>query len=163
MISNILRRCVLFVAVGLLVGTSLVTYSAEPNDIVKYRQSIMLSQRGHLAAATAIIHGKVAFKDHLSNHVKSLEATVKTIPNLFPKDSNTDDTKAQDAVWKNNAEFLKRAKVAREKAHALTKAVASGDKKNYAPRLKDLQDACKACHKDFRKEEAAVVPKASGA
>ena len=66
-------------------------------------------------------------------------------------------------MWKNNAEFLKRAKVAREKAHALAKAVASGDKKNYAPRLKDLQEACKSCHKDFRKDEAIVAPKVSGA
>ena len=147
------RPCFLFTSVWLLLGASLAAYAAEPEDIIKYRQSVMLSQRAHMAAATAIIQGKVDFKDQLGHHVKSLEATTKDIPSLFPKDSDFGDTKALDAVWKNNAEFLKSAKNAREKSQALAKTVAAGDTKNYAPRLKELQEACRSCHKDFRKEE----------
>ena len=147
------RHWFLFSSIWLLLGASLATYAAEPEDIIKYRQSVMLSQRAHMAAATAIIQGKVDFKDQLSHHVKSLEATTKDIPALFPKDSDFGDTKALDAVWKNNTEFLKSAKNAREKSQALAKTVASGDTKNYAPRLKELQEACRSCHKDFRKEE----------
>lgn len=147
------RRCFLFSSIWLLLGPSLAAYAAEPEDIIKYRQSVMLSQRAHMAAATAIIQGKVDFKDQLGHHVKSLEATTKDIPSLFPKDSDFGDTKALDAVWKNNAEFLKSAKNAHEKSQALAKTVASGDTKNYAPRLKELQEACRSCHKDFRKEE----------
>lgn len=147
------RRCFLFGSIWLLLGTSLAAYAAEPEDIIKYRQSVMVSQRAHMAAATAIIQGKVDFKDQLGHHVKSLEATTKDIPSLFPKDSDFGDTKALDAVWKNNAEFLKSAKNAREKAQALAKTVAAGDTKNYAPHLKELQEACRSCHKDFRKEE----------
>ena len=147
------RPCFLFTSVWLLLDASLAAYAAEPEDIIKYRQSVMLSQRAHMAAATAIIQGKVDFKDQLGHHVKSLEATTKDIPSLFPKDSDFGDTKALDAVWKNNAEFLKSAKNAREKSQALAKTVAAGDTKNYAPRLKELQEACRSCHKDFRKEE----------
>ncbi len=147
------RHWFLFSSIWLLLGASLATYAAEPEDIIKYRQSVMLSQRAHMAAATAIIQGKVDFKDQLSHHVKSLEATTKDIPSLFPKDSDFGDTKALDAVWKNNTEFLKSAKNAQEKSQALAKTVASGDTKNYAPRLKELQEACRSCHKDFRKEE----------
>ncbi len=147
------RHWFLFSSIWLLLGASLATYAAEPEDIIKYRQSVMLSQRAHMAAATAIIQGKVDFKDQLSHHVKSLEATTKDIPTLFPKDSDFGDTKALDAVWKNNTEFLKSAKNAQEKSQALAKTVASGDTKNYAPRLKELQEACRSCHKDFRKEE----------
>lgn len=143
----------LFTCIGLLLGANLAAQAAEPEDIIKYRQNVMLSQRAHMAAATAIIEGKVDFKDQLGHHVKSLEATTNAIPSLFPKDSDFGDTKALDAVWKNNAQFLKSAKNAQEKSRALAKTVASGDTKNYAPRLKELQEACRSCHKDFRKEE----------
>ena len=149
----IFRRCFFFTAVWFLVSAGATTHAAEPEDIIKYRQSVMLSQRAHMAAATAIIQGKVDFKNQLGHHVKSLEATTKDIPSLFPKDSDFGDTQALDAVWKNNAEFLKSAKNAREKSQALAKTVAAGDIKNYAPRLKELQEACRSCHKDFRKEE----------
>lgn len=147
------RYTTLFTRVCLLLGTSIVTHAAEPEDLIKYRQSVMLSQRAHMAAATAIIEGKVEFKDQLVDHVKALEATTKMIPSLFPAGSNLGDTKALESVWKNNAEFLKRAKTTQEKSQALAKAVTSADTAHYGVLLKDLLDACKSCHKDFRAKE----------
>ena len=42
---------------------------------------------------------------------------------------------------------------AQEKSQALAKAVASGDAPQYGPLRKDLLDACKAWHKDFRAKQ----------
>jgi cytochrome c556 len=143
-------------AAGLLLGTGLVAHAAEPtpaDEIVKYRQAVMKSQAAHMAAAAAIIQGKVAFKDHLAAHVNALEATTMEIDKLFPKGSDMGDTKALGEVWSNNDEFQKRAKDAQQKSAALAKAVAAGDTPNYGARLKDLLEACKSCHKDFRKKE----------
>lgn len=143
-------------AAGLLLGTGLVAHAAEPSpadEIVKYRQAVMKSQGGHMAAAAAIIQGKVAFKDQLADHVKSLEATTRDLNVLFPKGSDMGDTKALGEVWSNNEEFQKRAKDAQQKSTALAKAVAASDSQNYGARLKDLLEACKSCHKDFRKKE----------
>ena len=72
---------------------------------------------------------------------------------MFPKDSDFGDTKALDAVWQKNADFQKLAKIAAQKSDALAKTVATGDSKSYAARFKELSDSCKACHKDYRKEE----------
>lgn len=137
----------------LLLSANLVTHAAEPEDVIKYRQSIMMSQRAHMAAATAIIEGKVDFNDQLVDHVRALEATTKIIAGLFPEGSDLGDTKALASVWKNNAEFVKRAKHTQEKSQTLAKAVSSGDSAQYGTLLKDLLDACKACHKDFRAKE----------
>jgi cytochrome c556 len=126
--SRICQR-ILFASVCLVAG---VAFAAEPEDIIKYRQSVMKANGAHMAAAGAII---------------------KDINSLFPKDSDFGETKALDAVWKNSADFQKRARDSAQKADALTKAVAAGDSKNYAARFKELSDSCKACHKDFRKEE----------
>lgn len=143
-------------AAVLLLGTGLTAHAAEPgpaDEIVKYRQAVMKSQGGHMAAAAAIIQGKVAFKDQLADHVKALEATTRDLNSLFPVGSDVGDTKALGEVWSNNDEFQKRAKDAQQKSAALAKAVAAGDTQNYGARLKETLDTCKSCHKDFRKKE----------
>ena len=147
------RHRILVTSACLLVGVPLTAQAAEPEDIIKYRQQVMKSQSAHMAAAAAIIQGKVDFKNQLGDHTKALQATSRNIAGLFPKDSDFGDTNALDAVWKNSADFQKRAKDVRAKADALAKAVAANDTKNYGARFKELSDSCKACHKDFRKEE----------
>ena len=141
---------ILFASACLMATTA---FAAEPEDIIKYRQTVMKANGAHMAAAGAIINGKVDFKNQLGDHTKALLAINKDINSLFPKDSDFGETKALDAVWKNNADFQKRAKDAGQKADALAKTVAAGDSKKYAASFKELSDSCKACHKDFRKEE----------
>jgi len=145
-----ISHCILFASVCLVAGAA---FAAEPEDIIKYRQSVMKANGAHMAAAGAIINGKVDFKGQLGDHAKALQAINKDINSLFPKDSDFGETKALDAVWKNNADFQKRAKDSAQKANALAKTVAAGDSKNYGARFKELSDTCKACHKDYRKEE----------
>jgi cytochrome c556 len=128
-------------------------FAAESEDIIKYRQNVMKAQGAHLAAAAAIVQGKVDFKNQLAGHVQALQVTTKDIPSLFPKGSDFGETKALDAVWQKNAEFQKLAKDTQQKVEALAKAVAANDSANYGARFKDVADSCKACHKDFRKEE----------
>jgi len=145
-----ISHCILFASFCLVAGAA---FAAEPEDIIKYRQSVMKANGAHMAAAGAIINGKVDFKGQLGDHAKALQAINKDINSLFPKDSDFGETKALDAVWKNNADFQKRAKDSAQKANALAKTVAAGDSKNYGARFKELSDTCKACHKDYRKEE----------
>jgi cytochrome c556 len=145
-----ISHCILLVSAYLLAGTAV---AAESEDIIKYRQNVMKSNGAHMAAAAAIINGKVDYKGQLGDHARALQAINKDINSLFPKDSDFGETKALDAVWEKNADFQKLAKTAAQKADALAKTVAAGDSKNYAARFKELSDSCKACHKDFRKEE----------
>lgn len=127
--------------------------AAEPEDIIKYRQNTMKANGAHMAAMGAIINGKVDYKGQLADHARAVQAISKDIPGLFPKDSDFGDTKALDGVWGKRAEFEKRAKDAREKSDALAKLIAGGDNKAIGAKFKELSDSCKACHKDFRKEE----------
>src|SRR4030065_2742046 len=91
-------------------------FAAEPEDIIKYRQSVMKANGAHMAAAGAIINGKVDFKGQLGDHATALQAINKDINSLFPKDSDFGETKALDAVWQKNADFQKRAKTAAQQA-----------------------------------------------
>lgn len=146
------RGMVVVVAYVLSAGVAARAADASPDDIVKYRKAVMKSQREHLAAATAIIQGKVPYAKHLGDHVKSLEASTAIATELFPEGSDAGDTGALSAVWTEKSDFQKRAKDTQQYASALAKTVAAGDTGHYAARLKDLQESCKSCHKDFRKE-----------
>lgn len=151
------RSKIIVSAAMLLIGIGNIAHAADTmsaEEIVKYRQSVMLSQRGHMAAAAAIIQGKVDFKDQLMVHAKALEGTTKDLTSLFPdRTSDIGETKALKEVWTNKDEFRKRAKDAQQKAAALAQAVSTGDSMSYGERLKDLSETCKACHKDFRKKQ----------
>jgi cytochrome c556 len=138
----------------LLAGMAAATvFAAEPEEIIKYRKNVMKANGGHMAASAAIVTGKVGYQGDLAEHARALAAINKDVAALFPKDSDFGDTDALDAVWSKNAEFKKRAGDAKAKSEAFVKAVASRDQSKIAAGFKDLNDACKACHKDFRKEK----------
>jgi len=138
-------------AFAALLATTAVAES-EPEDIIKYRQNVMKANGAHMAAAGAILQGKVAYKNDLTYHAKALQAINSNIPALFPAGSDFGDTKALDSAWSKRADFEKRAKDTKTKADAFAKA-AGGDPKAALGKFKELSDSCKACHKDFRKEE----------
>ena len=138
----------------LLLGTSItVLAQSQSEDIIKYRRNVMKSNGAHAAAANAILQGKVDYKNQLADHAKALENVNKDIPSLFPKGSESGDTKALPAIWENRAEFEKRANDAKQKSAEFAKAAMTGDTQVATAKFKELSDACKSCHKDFRKEE----------
>lgn len=145
------RQRLLWAVAGLVAAAT--AHAAEPQDIIDYRVANMKASAGHMAAANAIIRGKVDYKNQLADHARALQALNRDVAALFPKDSDFGDTRALDAVWSRSAEFQKRAQDARARVDAFAKAVAAGDSRSYATRFGELNDACKACHKDFRKEE----------
>lgn len=144
------HKPLLLAASALLALATLSAHAADPDDLVKYRQNVMNANGGLMGASNALIQNKVPFKEELAANAKALEALNKDLPALFPKGSNVGDTEALPDVWTKRAEFERRAKEAQAKAASFAKAAADKDPK-LAEKFKDLSDACKSCHKDFRK------------
>ncbi len=150
------NRHTLLLAATFVLFTGVVTVAgaeSDPEDVIKYRKSMMKAIGGHMAASAAIINGKVNYKGDLADHAKAIQALTKDVAGLFPKDSDFGDTDALDTVWKKPADFKKRADDAKTKAAAFAKMAATGDMAKSGAAFKELNDACKACHKDFRKEQ----------
>lgn len=121
---------------------------ADDEDVIKYRKNVMKAYGAHMAAAGAILQGKV--KGPLASHAKALELTTQDIAaDLFPAGSDFGETSAKDIVWSKRADFEKKAKDAEIKAAAFAKAVGGADA---AAKFADLSNSCKACHKEYRKE-----------
>lgn len=127
----------------------------EAEDVIKYRKSVMKSVGGHFGAARLIVLGKVSYGSDLASHAMAIAAALRDVPALFPPDSDFADTptRALQAVWDKRSDFEQVAADAGKAADAFAQAVQAGEKGDLKPRLSDLLDSCKACHKDFRQED----------
>ncbi len=128
-------------------------YAAEPDDIIKYRISVMKANGAHMTAAARIVRGKVDFQDQLKLHAGSIAEISNIIGSLFPEDSDFGDTRAKEEVWSKPEEFSHAVKDTQHAAAAFNKTVASGDKAALANSIKMLSDSCKSCHEKFRTEK----------
>lgn len=143
-----------FAAAALALVFAAAASAAEPEDIIKYRKNVMKSNGAHMSAAALIIQGKTPeYRTRLGEHAQAIVSFTKNIPALFPKDSDFGDTDALETVWSKRAEFEKRARDTEKKAAAFASAVKAGQPAAIAARFQELSDACKACHKDFRREQ----------
>lgn len=133
--------------------TPIVVQAAEPEDIIKYRQSMMKASAAHMAASNAIIKGKVPFKNQLAVHARALEQLNHDTASLFPKGSDFGKTKALEAVWEKRADFDKASRDAASKAKAFARAAAGKDPAKAGAAFKDLGESCSSCHKQFRQKD----------
>ena len=146
-------RPVLAIGAVLAILAPVLLRAAEPEDIIKYRKNMMKAIGAHMAAAGAIIQGKVDYKSQLSEHANAVQTLTRDIPGLFPRDSDFGDTQAKEGVWNNRTEFEKRANTVKIRATTFAKAVKGGNSQAIATDFKQLGEGCKSCHDDFRKKE----------
>lgn len=147
-----LRSTSIALAAAALAGAASLQ-AAEPEDIIKYRQAVMKSVGGHMGAAAQIVRGKVQYPDDLGYHADAIARSMKTVHGLFPVDSDFGETRALPAVWDKPDEFKKVGEDAAAAAAEFAAAAGGGDPKALVASFKQLADACKACHKDFREED----------
>ena len=139
--------------IGLLGVSSTLQAESDPQDQIKYRQSVMKSIGGHMGAASMIMRGKVDYSEQLLEHARAMAGTMEQVKHIFPDGSEMGETAAKDEVWENPAGFELAADDASKAAMAFLKAVEAADTAEMGIRFKALGGSCKACHDDFRTEK----------
>lgn len=122
---------------------------------VKYRQSIMNTVGGHAGAVAQIAYGGVPHKDYLAGHAHALVEVSKQVTIAFKEQAMTEDppTLAKAAIWEEWDEFEAKAGDLEKAAGEVAQAAESGDTEAVAAKLDPLWDACKGCHKKFKKKQ----------
>ncbi len=134
-------------------GGATLAHAQEPEDFIKYREAMMKAMAGHSGAMSQIVRGKVSPEGHLQMHAKSLAELSSDIASLFPEGSDFGETEAKEEIWKEWDKFQQAADNAKQATATLAATVDSGDEAKIAAAFKDVGQACKGCHEDFRKEE----------
>jgi len=136
-----------------LIAAAAAAQAEEPEDYIKYRQAVMEAIGGHSGAASQIVRGKVSPPGALAMHADALAALNADLASLFPAGSDFGETRAKAEIWDNWTAFEKAAGDAKSATAAFAAAVAGGDADTIAAAYRDVGEACKGCHKEFREKD----------
>ncbi len=124
-----------------------------PENYIKYRQQYMTALGGHMGASAQIVRGRVAPKGHLARHAAALAAMTQDLTVLFPEDSDFGETEAKEEIWAQWPQFQRAAERTARAGQAFQAAVQAGEAAAIGKAFRDLGEACKGCHKKFRKKK----------
>jgi cytochrome c556 len=152
-----MRRVLCALTAGLALGLAGQALGADsPENLVKYRKSVMKAIGGHTGAIAAVVKGEVSYGTHVANHARGIKDMSLIVPEIFPDNSGPmdyADTGALPGIWEESAKF-KQAVTAFQSAAAKFAAIAEGgDMQAIGAGLGDLGKTCGGCHKPFRKKK----------
>ncbi|MFQ5684550.1 MAG: cytochrome c [Candidatus Binatia bacterium] len=135
--------------VGLFSLVLLFTFSQlfAQGDVIKTRRKLMKSN----SKAYKAVKKAAKAKDFaaIEKNATILAANMEKIPNLFPKGSTSEKSRAKAAIWKKWNSFTGKAKSIHEVAAMLAESAKAKDGAKVAVLAKGIR--CKGCHKKFRK------------
>lgn len=134
-------------------ATTALAHAEEAENYIKYRQAMMEAIGGHMGAASQIVRGRVAPAGHLAMHANALAELTGDLPALFPQGSDFGETEAKAEIWDNWDKFQQAADQAKTATSAFAAAVAEGDADKIAAAHKEVGQACKGCHEEFRQKD----------
>ena len=117
-------------------------------DVIEKRQKAMKANSADAKAIKAAVEAK----DYATVEAKAKDimGTADKIPSLFPKGSTKGKTKAKAEIWENHDDFVKDAKALGKAAGELAAAAKARNDADIGVKVKEIGDACGACHKQFR-------------
>jgi cytochrome c556 len=120
-------------------------------DVIEKRQALMKNNSENTKAIKAAVESK----DYATIETKARDimGNAEKIPSAFPKGSTTGKTKAKAEIWEKSDDFSKAAKNLGKAANELANAAKAKDDAALTTKVKELGDACGACHKAFRAEK----------
>jgi len=126
----------------------------NPEEIIKYRQNVMKAQGAHITNIAAVAKGDVGYVGHVEAHARAISGLADMVVDLFPEGTETGvDTRALPAIWEDRAGFDEAAQALQDAMPALIEAAATGERAAIGGALRDVGNACKGCHDDYREEE----------
>lgn len=148
---------------GIVLGAALVAFAVaapslaqnSPENMVKYRQSVMKAIGGHTGAIASVVKGEVSFGGHVANHARGIKEMSGLVKDIFPAGTGSDslETRALPAIWAKPDDFKAAVAAFEDAAGKLVAAAESGDQGAVAAGLGDLGKSCGGCHKPFRAEK----------
>jgi cytochrome c556 len=128
----------------------------EPENVIKYRQSVMKAIGGHTGAIVSVVKGEVSYVDHVAVHAQGINAMSKLLVGLFPEGTSQfefSNTRALPEIWDDFSKFEAAAKALEVASAKLVAVAASGDLGAIGGQLEDVGKACGGCHKPFRQKK----------
>ncbi len=138
---------------SLALSSSITLAQDTQESVIKYRQTVMRTNAGHLGALSSIVKGEIGYTEHMSGHAAALAGNMEMLLDIFPDGSGSGfKTRALPAIWEDQAKFAEVVTRARAEAAKLVEVVESGgDAAAIGAQVGELgKNGCGACHTAFR-------------
>lgn len=125
----------------------------DPNSPLGKRQAIFKQMLNTSEDLGGMLRGRLAFDEQrFVDGAAKLDELSRQPWQHFPQVKEEDDTSARDEVWQRQERFQQLARELEGTTAALVAATASRplEPKALEPHVKRVEDACEACHQEFR-------------
>lgn len=139
------------IAGAVLFGVAAITpaQALDPGDSIYARKAMMWSMGAHMGgikAGMAAKNGKL-----IAGHARAIAALSPAFAKMFPKGTETGNTRAKPEIWSQMDKFQAAAKVLQTEASALAQVAGTGDMAKIGAQFgKMAKLGCGGCHKPFR-------------
>lgn len=151
---NVIRLAIALTVLGAFFMVPLnPAFAQSDRAYIKYRQDLMKSQGGNMAAIVTILKEKLPLQQNIKDHAASLHATALLIASAFKHKVVQGKTDAKAKIWEDYSSFEKHAKKLENASAKLEQVAAGSDMKATFAAVKGVGKACGGCHKEFRKDK----------
>ena len=148
-----LRTTALACAVGACLTCSVAFAQAEPDNAIKYRQTIYQTLGANLTAVVMNLKGEVAFPDAVAVHARALaESAPLVLPAMEQNTAGEGSaaTEALDKIWDDWDDFASKAEDMQAAATRLAEVAEGGDMQAIGAQTQAVAETCKSCHDAYR-------------
>jgi cytochrome c556 len=136
-----------------LIAVAAVAATVEENRAAYERRDDTMKELGRNFTTNIgrVVSGRLQFGPDTVASADNVLRLVATLPTLFPEGSNVAESHLKSELFAAPARVQELLAAVRAGATALVPAVRSADKAHIAAAYKTLNEACNACHSEFRK------------
>jgi cytochrome c556 len=150
------KQITIAVALGVLLAAPAVNAAGPDDAKAAFDHRVDTMKRMGRALYTTIgrvVRGKAELDQKAVDAAEAIVSLAPTIPELFPAGSTVGDSKMKPEIANAGPRVAELVAGVRKAADGLLAAAKAGDKAALATAYKAQDEACEACHRDFRKPE----------
>jgi len=141
-----------------LMATMMIAGAAAAQDAkkldegsVKYRQSLMESVGGDMAAIGNILKYGLPLTANIVTHAEGLASHAKLVSSAFERKVTSGPNDSEPAIWEKADEFKEKSKAFETETAKLVEVAKAGDGAALGVQMKATGKSCGGCHDSFRK------------
>ena len=165
MVRSTMFGLALAAAIGLGAGAAHAQPDAKTADqgALKYRQALMESIGGDMAALSDILKYGLDHPGHAAVHADALAAHAKLVAKAFERKVIDGPTDSEPEIWSKPDDYKQKVQNFETETAKLADIAKSGDAAALGPQVKATGKACGSCHDDFRKPKEESFKRNAGA
>ncbi len=129
-----------------------VSQTSTADRSIRYRQGVLRAMDWHFGTLVSMTKGERPYDKAVATRAATFVEQLSHMPwdGFGPGTESGAPTKAKPEIWLDTDKFKQLAEALQSKTPKLAAAAQSGDAAQLGPAVKEVEDACRDCHRQFR-------------